>query len=429
MKFSKKLVESILGEKDFSTAENRTLRISTILYFQAIIVSIIFLPFHYLLAGPLLLISSAIVAVTAVLSLLFMRMGFSTLSKLTFITFSNLAVFLNARLATQESNIEFFLWVTISLPFFMFTTQENKKSIYFSVLFPILLVLILVLNPSPLILPLDIDHMILPWYSTLSILASMTMLAYTIYYFHSNVEKREAEIIVKNELIFQNEKMVSLGVLASGIAHEINNPLAVIKMGIDVLKKQNKAERLDQEHLGEKLQKIDLNVIRIGKIVSSLKTYSRNEDIDPLSEVDLNKVLDEAITLLTKEFSLAEIEIMLPENQYKVLAREGELIQIMVNLFLNAIDEIKKQSDKKWIKISALAKDDKVEISIQDSGAGIAKEIEQKIFQPFYTTKTIGEGTGLGLFISRNLIESMGGEISYELRDKHTTFVLLLKRY
>lgn len=429
MKFSEKLVESILGEKDFSTAENRTLRISTILYFQAIIVSIIFLPFHYLLAGPLLLISSAIVAVTAVLSLLFMRMGLSTLSKLTFITFSNLAVFLNARLATQESNIEFFLWVTISLPFFMFTTQENKKSIYFSVLFPILLVLILVLNPSPLILPLDIDHMILPWYSTLSILASMTMLAYTIYYFHSNVEKREAEIIVKNELIFQNEKMVSLGVLASGIAHEINNPLAVIKMGIDVLKKQNKAERLDQEHLGEKLQKIDLNVIRIGKIVSSLKTYSRNEDIDPLSEVDLNKVLDEAITLLTKEFSLAEIEIMLPENQYKVLAREGELIQIMVNLFLNAIDEIKKQSDKKWIKISALAKDDKVEISIQDSGAGIAKEIEQKIFQPFYTTKTIGEGTGLGLFISRNLIESMGGEISYELRDKHTTFVLLLKRY
>lgn len=429
MKFSEKLVESILGEKDFSTAENRTLRISTILYFQAIIVSIIFLPFHYLLAGPLLLISSAIVAVTAVLSLLFMRMGLSTLSKLTFITFSNLAVFLNARLATQESNIEFFLWVTISLPFFMFTTQENKKSIYFSVLFPILLVLILVLNPSPLILPLDIDHMILPWYSTLSILASMTMLAYTIYYFHSNVEKREAEIIVKNELIFQNEKMVSLGVLASGIAHEINNPLAVIKMGIDVLKKQNKAERLDQEHLGEKLQKIDLNVIRIGKIVSSLKTYSRNEDIDPLSEVDLNKVLDEAITLLTKEFSLAEIEIMLPENQYKVLAREGELIQIMVNLFLNAIDEIKKQSDKKWIKISALAKDDKVEISIQDSGDGIAKEIEQKIFQPFYTTKTIGEGTGLGLFISRNLIESMGGEISYELRDKHTTFVLLLKRY
>lgn len=429
MKLSQRLVESILGKKDFSTAENRTLRISTILYFQAIIVSLIFLPFHYLLGGPFLLLSSALVGVTAIFSLIFMHMGHTTLSKLTFITLSNLAVFLNARLATMESNIQFFLWVTISLPFFMFTTQKNKKSIYFSVLFPIFLVLILVLNPNPLIAPLDINQTILPWYATLSILASMSMLAFTIYYFHSNVEKREAEIIVKNELIFQNEKMVSLGVLASGIAHEINNPLAVVKMGIDVLKKQNKAESLDQEYLGEKLQKIDLNVIRIGKIVSSLKTYSRNEDIDPLSKVDVNKVIDEAITLLTKEFSLADINISLPESSTTVLAREGELIQIMVNLFLNAIDESKKMPDEKWIKISTAVKDDKLEIAIQDAGLGIPKDVEQKIFQPFYTTKMIGEGTGLGLYICRNLVESMGGEIHYELRDKHTTFVITLKRF
>lgn len=101
----------------------------------------------------------------------------------------------------------------------------------------------------------------------------------------------------------------------------------------------------------------------------------------------------------------------------------------MVNLFLNAIDECKKISDEKWIKISTTPKDDKLEIAIQDSGLGIPKDVEQKIFQPFYTTKMIGEGTGLGLYICRNLVESMGGEIHYELRDKHTTFVITLKHF
>lgn len=423
-----KFIENNLARELNNSSDARTLKISVLLYLQAAFVSIVFVPFHYFLAGIELISMSIMVAVAAGVSFLLVKFNLTTVSKFFFITVCNLAILFNTRLATFHSNIHLFLGVTISLPFFMFSTKKNKFEVWYAILLPIIIALTLAFTDFPQIGPAVLNRQFLPYYSGVSTILSMGMLAYTIYYFHSNSEKRENEILIKNQMIFQNEKMVSLGILSSGIAHEINNPLTVIKMSVDSIKKHQETIEKEPLLLNEKLEKIDANIHRIGKIVYSLKTYSRNEEVDPLSNIDLSKVVDEAVTLLTKEFALFNVDIQIAKTSAYAMAREGELIQVFVNLLINSLDAIKNSKNERWVKVEIFDLNNKVKILFIDSGKGISKEVADKIFQPFYTTKNIGEGTGLGLYISHNLITAMGGELYYSLQDGQTAFTVLLNK-
>ncbi len=429
MSFIQSIIDKILGVRDYSNSENRAIRISTIMFLESIVIALVYLPFHFKLGGWELVRISWLVGGASLISIFLMKLDLTIMARLFFITFANLGIFLNSEWAGLDSCIHYFFGVSISLPFFMFATSKHRWQILYSILTSIIFGMATQFSEFSFLEKLIINQDFIVYYKSLSTISALIMLAYTTYYFHSFVEKNEKEIEQKNQMIFQSEKMVSLGILSSGIAHEINNPLTVLKMGLNQLKKQCSDVGEEKKEAIDKLNKLGANVDRIAKIVQALKTYSRNESQDPVLPVSLDLIIEESISLLTKEFSSNSIELKyFPHlTNLTILGREGELIQVFVNLIKNSVDAIKNSQDGRWIKIYTTNDDTNVFIHFVDSGKGIPEDVLEKLFEPFYSTKSVGEGTGLGLYIGLNLIEAMGGKLNYQLVNGHTAFIVSVR--
>jgi PAS domain S-box-containing protein len=218
----------------------------------------------------------------------------------------------------------------------------------------------------------------------------------------------------------QNSKMASLGELSAGIAHEINNPLAIIE-GTALLM----ARYLDRpETLSLKLQVIQKSSNRIARIVNSLQRFSRTNEKRNFSSFSLNQIVKEAIILTevgAKRFSVTvTFESHVEAN---IICDEIEIEQVVVNLINNAIDEV-KHGTQKWIKLITYMQDNHLILTISDSGSGIPEEMKERIFDPFFTTKKNGEGTGLGLSISKGILEEHNAEISIASDSPYTCFLI-----
>ena len=242
--------------------------------------------------------------------------------------------------------------------------------------------------------------------------------------------------IVTTELVLAREKLkeqqakaqysarlASLGEMAAGIAHEINNPLTIIQGSANIMKKLIDTEPLDKENLSILTGKIFETSDRISKTVRSLKALSRNGESDPMSVVSIPHMLKISTDLSEARFRQNQVELILPEvpSGLTVIGREVQLAQVIVNLLGNALDAAKKQKDK-WVEIKIESSDDWFDILVTDSGAGIPKEIQSKIMDPFFTTKDVNEGTGLGLSISKSILKDHHGELSFLPDRPQTTF-------
>ncbi|NUM59224.1 MAG: PAS domain S-box protein [Bdellovibrionaceae bacterium] len=225
--------------------------------------------------------------------------------------------------------------------------------------------------------------------------------------------------------LIESSRLASLGEMASGIAHEINNPLTIILARVSLLKR--KLERNDKpDVIKADLDIIEKTVYRISNIVSGLRNLSRDNTKDPLEVFQLKKLIEETQELFKQKLRNKDIsyEFCCPDN-IEVKAKSLQLSQVMVNLVNNSIDAIEKL-DEKWIKILIEEKDNKCQISIIDSGKGIPSEIAQKLMTPFYTTKGPGKGTGLGLSLSKKMIEESKGRFFYDNSKSNTTFCIEL---
>lgn len=243
--------------------------------------------------------------------------------------------------------------------------------------------------------------------------------------------KSEKNIIIKNlqevqEQLIHSEKIRSVGEMVGGIAHEINNPLAIIMGNTSVLMKQIKTGNINEDVFTQRLERINNVVLRLSKITSAMRNLAGNNTHDELSLINLNCVIDDTLSLC--EYSLTNLEIPLkvevpPELRYtKVLCNRVSLSQVLLNLINNARDAISSQKER-WIKLS-VEQDRELVIKITDSGAGIPDEIAQNIFNSFYTTKERGKGTGMGLSLSRKLAERQGATIQYCKENNKTCFIV-----
>ena len=207
------------------------------------------------------------------------------------------------------------------------------------------------------------------------------------------------------EQLTQTEKLTSLGLLAAGVAHEVNTPLAVISNYIQMLAKQ--MPEGDPRHTI--IDKIVKQTFRASEIVNNLLNFSRTGPGE-LADVDLNRVVEETLSLVAHPLRASQIQVMkqLTADIPPVRGSANKLQQVFLNLFLNARDAMPSGG---MLEVRSVSHNGSVEIEVVDTGNGITRENIHKIFDPFFTTKTSGRGTGLGLSVSYGIIKEHAGKI------------------
>lgn len=228
----------------------------------------------------------------------------------------------------------------------------------------------------------------------------------------------------QQQQMIASAKLSSLGEMAGGIAHEINNPLAIIISKIKLLEQKISRHEIDWNVLKSELGKIDQTTLRIAKIVRGLKAFSRESTQDLKERVRISSILNDVLDLCGEKFKYHEVDLRLKEYEdVELICRSTQISQVLVNLLGNSFDAI-QQNDEKWVEIEIVRYDHILRISVTDSGRGIPESVAQKIMHPFFTTKEVGKGTGLGLSISKGLIEDHGGKIFLDTSCQNTRFVI-----
>ena len=242
----------------------------------------------------------------------------------------------------------------------------------------------------------------------------------------TSVVKAQETIQSQQAQLVRASKLSALGEMAAGVAHEINNPLAIILGKAQQIKNGLRLGKLDSAALVSQLEKIEAMAERIAKIVRGLRSFSRNSDQDALSIENVDQVLADAVTLLSERLRNGGVEVRTPPaSGLEIECRPAQVAEILVNLLGNSFDAIQGK-DEKWIELSVQSNKNTIEISVTDSGERIPAEIAERMMEPFFTTKPLGKGTGLGLSLSKGLAESNHGTLVYDNQSPHTRFVLSL---
>ena len=244
---------------------------------------------------------------------------------------------------------------------------------------------------------------------------------------------KEAEFREHMEVqMVTTEKLASLGTLAAGVAHEINNPLAIINESAGWLKliinKKEMAQMSRKQDFEKALNKIEKGVMRAKRITHQLLGFARKDD-SVFAEVNLMELVEEGINLVNREAVNKNIEILreIAPDKNTIWSDPSQLRQVLINLLTNAIHAT-NVGGKITIRLEAM--DETITLIVQDTGQGIPKENLNKIFEPFFSTKPPGEGTGLGLFVTRGIVEKLGGiiEVTSKLGNG-ASFYIMLPRY
>lgn len=209
--------------------------------------------------------------------------------------------------------------------------------------------------------------------------------------------------------LVQSSKLASIGELASGVGHELNNPLFVVVGAAEQIRMLiEDSESLDFKEIESLLDMIDSHCDRMEVIINHLRKFSRKSE-ESFSEVNINNVIQSSFTLLSQQLILRNIQVIraLSEEKPRVLGDPNLLEQVLINLLNNARDAVEmlpKDATDRFINVISEIRDNNVIIKVADSGPGIPEEIKSKIFDAFFSTKEVGKGTGLGLSISHSII-------------------------
>jgi C4-dicarboxylate-specific signal transduction histidine kinase len=245
------------------------------------------------------------------------------------------------------------------------------------------------------------------------------------------LRKNEAIIEIQKAQLFESSKLSSLGEMASGFAHEINNPLAIIMGKLSLIEREVKKDLIhfDKEVILKHASKSKETVTRITKIIAGLRNIS-HADSGEIEDVTIEELIDDPVNMANLKMSGKgigfKVENNVPQDE-KVTCNKIQLGQVLINLLANSIFEIENQANP-WLLLRIDSIDLNYIFTIKDSGSGIPLSVQAKMFEPMYTTKPVGKGTGLGLSISKSIIELHFGTLVIDNNCPNTSFVITLPK-
>jgi signal transduction histidine kinase len=226
--------------------------------------------------------------------------------------------------------------------------------------------------------------------------------------------------------VAQGSKLSSLGEVSAGVAHEINNPLAILKIRLQRMQEDLSSGEIDRATLLAELQKADASADRISRIVKGLLAFARSSDNEPLAPTPLKRVVDSTLDLCSERFKKRSIALNVQcPIDVTVKCRAVQLEQVLLNLLTNAFDAV-ENLEEKWVSLDVWEGSGAILVNVTDSGKGIPPPVRERLMQPFFTTKGPGRGTGLGLSVSMGMIEGQGGRLYYDPDCANTKFVIEL---
>ncbi len=245
------------------------------------------------------------------------------------------------------------------------------------------------------------------------------------------VKSRTKELKLAEAQLIHSSKLVSLGEMAAGIAHEINQPLNVIRIASSgVLHFLRKGKPVTREMFEDELLNIDGQINRITKIIDHMRLFTIKSKVEHTQEIDINKPLEDSLSFVNQQLRINQVKVRmdLEKSLPMILADANKLEQVFLNIIANAKDAmIDNKGLEKQLYIKSFTQNDYVVVTIKDTGSGIPEENRDKIFEPFFTSKDPGKGTGLGMSISYGIINGFSGELTFETEENvGTVFTIKL---
>jgi len=241
-------------------------------------------------------------------------------------------------------------------------------------------------------------------------------------------EKKKTQQLLEEQKLqaLKTSKMAALGHMSGGVAHEINNPLTIISGNTTMLKKSLIKDVLDKEKMAHRIETIESNIERISKIIQSLRLFSKEGDLSQREDLEINSILSYAEDMISERLKSYGISLNIVGNAESfVNVSKFQIGQVFFNLLNNSIDAVKDLQDR-WIEVSIHERKNNIIIRITDAGKIEDEKVIENLFTPFYTTKDIGTGMGLGLSVSRGIVESYGGSLDVDTNDTNTCFVMII---
>lgn len=225
------------------------------------------------------------------------------------------------------------------------------------------------------------------------------------------------------------DKMASIGEMLSGIMHEINNPISIITSRIQLISNIFQSDNVDMNMIKKSFDVISRNAYRTSKIIAGVKTLFRETSIESFVNSELRDIIQNTNEAIVEKIKKHEVNLEITykncSEDTKIFCFPLQISQVLINLINNSCDAV-RSAELKWIKVRFEMFESHFAIYVKDSGVGLSEEIQKKIELPFYTSKKAGEGSGIGLHISKKIIESHRGRFYYNSVSQNTEFIIEL---
>jgi C4-dicarboxylate-specific signal transduction histidine kinase len=219
-------------------------------------------------------------------------------------------------------------------------------------------------------------------------------------------------------------KMAMLGEMAIGLGFELSAPITVILNSCNQIMRTVKESNADFNFVSDRVERIKKNSLKIQKVVANVEALSRDYSKEPVQSISVNDLISQGINLWGEKVKNSEINLIVEniDPNLKIDCKINQISQILINLVNNSREALADQKDP-WIKISAESSGEYIKFKVSDSGPGVPNELKEKIFGPFFTTKNASKKPGLGLSVSKEIVESHFGSFYIDPNDKNTSFV------